>query len=78
MPKTRRKITAHLPIGLLLQIEEVVSKRLGIGRNSFLALASGFLLIQLSRLQPRKSRMSLLSELEALLKETIADARRAA
>jgi len=73
----RKKTTVMLPLGIAKDVE-YWGQKLGVGQNGFISLASAFLLVQLSRLEPRQKRRLLLKSVDGEIQRLMDDARDAA
>lgn len=78
MMEAKRKITLMLPLRILAAFDEVAKRQLGIGRNSFFAIASLLLLAKITPMLTAKRRSSLLNELEEAFSQVISEARKTA
>jgi len=74
----KRKITLQIPISLLSKFDEVAKNQLGIGRNSFFALAAVLLLAKTTPILGAKRRSQMIKELGDVLSTIVADSGKAA
>ena len=65
----KRKITLLIDVEVLELIDEVAKRRLGVGRNAFLALAGVSAALPFASIIPRPKRRQSLEKLEAFLTE---------
>lgn len=69
----RKKTTVMIPHALSREIE-TWGKKLGTGQNGFMAMASAFLLAQLSRIEPKQKRHLLLKTVDGEFQKLMDDA----
>jgi len=60
----RRKITLLIPVKILMAFDELAKRQLGVGRNSFFAIAALMLLAKMCPILPGKKRSTLLNDIQ--------------
>ena len=73
----RKKTTILIPRELSRNVE-IWAKRLGCGKNGFVAVSLGLMLAELSKIESRQKRLKLLRDVDDAIQRVLTKAREAA